>query len=285
MIVHLLQRALVALVRVAVAALLILVLIELGGGVFARAERHVWEIDLAAAVPEDLAARPLSWSDLLAERVAASARVMLLSTAGALLTGLSWGLLGARWRKFGGARLLAAPFAAFACVPGFWWVIAVAVYSYFHWGRPGFANDLVVEEGPDLLTWWHAAVIALPVFAVGAAWQIRAVASVIEGEAARPWVRTWFVEGRNDEEIFYGHLLGQAWRAALAKTAAIWPAMLGALVVLETAFRFEGVGSLLVESIRLSSHPGMIFAALTLTIAAAVGSFLAEAIAPPREAR
>lgn len=283
MIVHLLQRALVALVRVAVAALLILVLIELGGGVFARAERHVWEIDLAAAVPEELAARPLSWSDLLAERVAASARVMLLATGGAMLTGLSWGLLGARWRKFGGARLLASPFAAFACVPGFWWVIAVAVYSYFHWGRPGFANDLVVEEGPDLLAWWHAAVIALPVFAVGAAWQIRAVASVIGGEAARPWVRTWFVEGSNDEEIFYGHLLGYSWRSALARNAEVWPAMLGALVVLETAFRFEGVGSLLVESIGLSSHPGMIFAALTLTVAAAAGSFLAEAVAPPRE--
>ncbi len=285
MIVHLLQRALVALIRVAVAALLILVLIELGGGVFGQADRHVWEIDLGAPVPEELAPSSLPWSDLLAARVAASARVMLLASGAAILTGLSWGLLGARWRRFGGARLLASPFAAFACVPGFWWVIAVAVYSYFHWGRPGFANDLVVEEGPDLLTWWHAVVLALPVFAVGAAWQIRVVATVIEGEAARPWVRTWFVEGRNDEEIFYGHLLGQSWRTALAKTASVWPAMLGSLVVLEAAFRFDGVGSLLVESVRLSSHPGMILAALTLTVAAAVGAFFAEAVTPPLESR
>lgn len=285
MIVHLLQRALVALIRVAVAALLILVLIELGGGVFARSDQHVWTLDLNAPVPEELAPRSVSWTAVVAERASASARVLLLAGGGALLTGLSWGLLGARWRRFGGPRLLAAPFAAFACVPGFWWVIVVAIYSYFHWGRPGFANDLVVEEGPDLLTWWNAAVIALPVFAVGAAWQIRAVAAVIEGEAARPWVRTWFVEGRNDEEIFYGHLSGRSWRSALAKSAAVWPAMSGALVVVETAFRFDGIGSLLVESIRLSSHPGMILAALALTLATAACQFIAEVAAHLEEKR
>lgn len=285
MIVHLLQTALVALVRVAVAALFILLLIELGAGVFGRSDQHVWAIDLNAPVPAELSPRPVSWPAFLAERVAASARVLLLAGGGALLTGLSWGLLGARWRRFGGPRLLAAPFAVFACVPGFWWVIAVAIHSYFHWGRPGFANDLVVEEGPDLLAWWNAAVVALPVFAVGAAWQIRAVAAVVEGEASQPWVRTWFVEGRNDEEIFYGHLSGKSWRSALAKSAAVWPAMAGALVAVETAFRFDGIGSLLVESIRLSSYPGMIFAALALTLAAAAGTFLSEVMAPTGETR
>src|SRR5690606_25177278 len=123
--------------------------------------------------------------------------------------------------------LLAAPFAAFACAPGFWFVGLVAIYSYFHWQRPGFAGDLVVERGPDLLAWWNAAVVALPAAAAGIASQIRAAAGALEREAARPWARGLFVAGANDEEIFYGHALRRAAPALIDLADRPLPVLLG----------------------------------------------------------
>jgi len=165
-------------------------------------------------------------------------------------------------------------------VPGFWFVVLVAIYSYFHWQRPGFANDLVVERGPDLLTWWHAAVVALPAMAGGAAWQIRAVAAVLERETARPWVRGLFVAGANDEEIFYGRAIPRAAVSLAALLDRPVAAILGSLVVVESAFRYPGLGSLLVESVRLGSYPGILLASLSLAAIVLVATLLRELISP-----
>ena len=248
--------------------------------VMGEAERHVWSPEAYGAVPPELAPRPLTWEGLIQSRAAGTARVLVLVIPSVLLIGYSWGMLGARLRRYHAARLLAAPFAAFACVPGFWFVVLVAIVSFFHWQRPGFANDLVVERGPDLLAWWHAAVVALPAMAGGAAWQIRAVAAVLERETARPWVRGLFVAGANDEEIFYGRAIPRAASSLAALLDRPVAAILGSLVVVESAFRYPGLGSLLVESVRLGSYPGILLASLSLALIVLMATLLRELISP-----
>ncbi len=281
MIRHVLQRLLVAMIRFAAAGIGLLLLMELAFCVIGGSDRHVWDAESYASVPAELASPPRLWEDLLRERLAATGRVLLLAVPGILLVGYAWGILGARRRRYGAIGLLSAPFAAFACVPGFWFVTLVAIHSYFHWQRPGFADDLVVERGPDLLSWWHAAVVALPGMAAGIAWQIRAVAAELEREATRPWMRSLFVEGANNEEIFYDHVLRRSVPNLAALADGAVPALLGSLVVLEPAFRYPGLGSLLVESIRLDSYPGILLAALSLSAIATAATFLRELAAPP----
>lgn len=280
MIRHFLQRLLVALIRFMAAGIGLLLLMEISFVVFGDASRHVWTPGVFAEVPAELAPRPRGWGDLLGNRAIGTARVLALAIPGVLLVGYSWGLLGARLRRYHAARLLAAPFAAFSCIPGFWFVVLVAIYSYFHWQRPGFANDLVVERGPDLLAWWHAAVVALPVLAAGAAWQIREVAAVVERETTRPWVRGLFVAGANDEEIYYGRAIPRAWPELVAIGDRTMPMILGGLVVVESAFRYPGAGGLLVESVRLGSYPGILYASLSLVAAALAGTLLRECFSP-----
>ncbi len=281
MIRHILQRLLVATIRFLAAGMGLLVLMEFSFLVLAGSKVHLWDATAWGAVPVELSPRPLDWSELLRLRGEATARILLLAVPGSLLIGYSWGIPGARLRRQRAATLLAAPFAALACVPGFWFVGLVAIYSYFHWHRPGFANELVVERGPDLLTWWHAAVVALPALVGAAAWQIRAVAAVLEREVARPWVRGAFIAGANDEEIFYRRALRRSLVPLLDLSDRAIPVLLGSLVVLEPAFRYPGIGSLLVESIRLGSYPGIFFASLFLTALTTIATLMREVLSPP----
>ncbi len=280
MIRQVLQRLLVAWIRFVAAAFGLLLLMEFSFVVLGGSDRHVWQADSYGPLPPEFAGASRDWGDLLRDRGIATGRVLLVAIPAVWLVGYTWGVLGARLRRYRAVSLLAAPFAAFACAPGFWVVVLVAIHSYFHWQRPGFADDLVWEGGPDLLPWWHATVVALPATAAGIAWQIRAAAGVLEREGSRPWVRGLFVEGANDEEIFYGRVLRRTAPALAALFDRPLPALLGSLVVLETAFRYPGVGALLVDAVRLQSHAGVLLGSLSFVVLATLAALFRELIAP-----
>lgn len=262
----LLQSLLVALIRFAAAGVALIVLIELAYCVIGGSDRHVWLPESYGPVPPELSALPANWAGLLENRAAASLPVILIGVSGVLLIGYSWGTLGARLRRFHGARLLGSPFSAFSCVPGFWFVVLVAIYSYFQWERPGFANDLVVDQGPDILGWWHVFVIALPAMAAGVAWQIRAVSVVLEREVARPYLRGLFIAGYSDEDIFYRNAFRRALPSLLSLSDRTVSSLAGSLICLEFAFRYPGIGSLLVESVKLGSYGGILVSALSIAV-------------------
>ncbi len=281
MIHHCLQRTLVAVIRLAAVGMALFLLIEFSFSVVGGRRGPLWEGGLFTPVPAELVTQPLSWKRLLLERFFASGRVLLLAVPTLLLVGYAWGILGARRRRFRIAQLLSAPFAAFACVPGFCFVVLVAAYAYFYWQRPGFADELVVEQGPDLLAWWHAAVVALPAVAAGIAWQIRAVATELEREMSAPWVRGLALAGASSEEIFYARLLPRARFRLAALSDGFLPALLSQLVILEPAFRYPGLGSLLVDSIRLGNPSGILLAGLSLAWIATVATWTRELLTPP----
>ncbi len=275
-----LQRVLVASVRFLAVAGGLLLLTEVSFSFLGGARGHAWDFDPAAPPPAELASPGTTWGGLLAERGWASARVLFLATSATLLVGYAWGILGARFRRQRLPRLLAAPFAALACAPGFWLVALVAVFSYFRWQRPGFADDLLLEETLPLMAWWNAAVVALPAAVAGISWQILAVSRIIEGETSAPWLRGLFVAGVTEEAIFYRHALRRARPALLALADTGLPATMGALVVLEPAFRFPGMGSLLVEGVKQGHAPAVFAVSLCFVGVATGATLLRELLAP-----
>ena len=256
------HRLVVALIRFGAAGMALLVLIELSFCVIGDSDRHVWLRDSYGPVPAELSDKGVSWGELVHDRMSATLPVLGLCLSGVFLVGYNWGVLGARLRRFHAARLLSAAFSAFACLPGFWFVVMVAIYSYFHWQRPGFANDVVVEEGPDLLSWWNACILALPAMAAAVGWQIRAVSGVLERELSRPYVRGLFASGYSDEDIFYSNVFRRSLPSLLALSDRTIPALTGSLICLEYAFRYPGMGSLLVESVLLQNYGGIIASSL-----------------------
>jgi len=272
-------RFLVGILRLAGGAVFLVLLIEGSHAVLGGSDRHVWEAASWAPPPPEFSGRQAGWGAVVAERTAASGRVVLLALPALWFFGYAWGLLGARLRRLRGARWLSAPFSLLACAPGVWVVVLAAVYSYLRWQRPGFANDLVVDRGPDLLAWWHAAVVAVPAAAGLVAWQIRAVSAALEREAARPWVKGLFVGGASDEEIFYGHVLRHARSSLLDLLDRSFPALLGALVCLESAFRYPGIGALLVDSVKYGSYGGILASAFVLMSGSAALTFARESLA------
>lgn len=264
MIRFILQRIGVLTVRLLVAALVLVVLIEAGFGILGGTDQHVWSITWDEPVPEEVAsaaAEVPGWIRLLGERLLASLPVVGMAWGGALLVGSAWGLLGARFRRFQATSFLAAPWSLLACAPAFWIVVAVAVYSYSAWQRPGFADELRVESGPNLLYWWNAAIVALPLLGMAAAWQIRAVSGVIVEEASQPFVKGLFLAGYRDEDIFHRNVVRRCRPALISLVDRTLPAVLGGLVVVEPAFRFQGLGAMLADSIRSAAYPGILLSA------------------------
>lgn len=270
-----LQRLAVTILRLGIAAMFLLVLIEISYVVLGGAERHVWE-DFSMA---GRGARAPGTPDSVEVWKAASANtifVLAFAYGGALLVGYVWGILAARWRRVGGKYLLSLIFSVFASVPPFWFAIVVAMYSFFFWKRPGFANDWVVERGPDVLSWWHAAVVALPAFAGAAGWQIRAVSTVLEREASLPYVRGLFYSGYSDENIFYGNVLRRAVPALIRLLDGTLPFVIGCTICVEWAFRYRGIGRLFVEAVRAADYRGVFLGGIWMAVLVCVIMFLRE---------
>jgi len=276
MIRFLLQRLLLLADRLAAVAVSLLLLMELAFCVLGGSDRHVWATDSWRAPGGEFAAEGDGWGRVLADRTPVTLRAAAIAWGGALLIGYSWGILGARLRRFRATRWIALPFHSFACVPGFFFVVLVAIYSCYQWQRPGFANEVVVETGPDLLGWWHALVVALPALAGAAAWQLRAVSYEVEREAVRPFVKGLYLAGYRDDDIFYGNVCRRARSALAGQLDRTLPFILGSHVVVEWAFRYEGVGSLLVEATRADRYEGIFLSGLWMAAAIGVASLARE---------
>lgn len=271
-----LQRLLVLSLRLTITALLLVALIEIGFCVFGRGNPHVWEIalaeDLTRVFPDGRV-----WEDVKF-RILQSSCVLLIAYGGAVLVGYSWGILAARTRRWKGSCLLSLPWSALACAPAFWLVVGVAIFSFFHWKRPGFADDLVVETGPNILQWWNAAVVAVPLLAVAASWQIRAVSGVLEKEASQPYVTGLFLSGYRDEDIFHRNIVKRSARRLLEIFDATLPVILSGLILAEWAFHYDGMGALAVDSVKAGSYTGIFVAGMWSAFLIAITALVRELI-------
>lgn len=274
-----LHRLLIAVIRLGIAAAFLILLVEVGYVLLGGADRHVW--DLSSYQDHSAGAEIVvtGWGDKWKSASTHTLLVLALAYGGALLVGYIWGVLAARWRRMGGKYLLSALFSAFAAVPPFWFAIAVAIFSYFSWQRPGFADDWVVDQGPDVLSWWNAAVVALPAMAAATGWQIRAVAEVLEKEAGLPYVRGLFYSGYSDENIFYGNVFRRSLPDLVALIDSTLPFLLGCIIYVEWAFRYAGIGRLFVEGVRQGIYEDILMGGVWMAIVVCIARFCREVIA------
>lgn len=192
----------------------------------------------------------LAGTDLVSRLLASSAAFGLAYLL-VLVTGLGWGLLGARLRRFRLAPVLAAPACLAACAPGFWIVLLLAHRALFHWDQPGFANELAAEGGAGrLLAWWHLSFLAALAALGPIAWLLRSTAADLTEHAAAPYLERLFLRGHDGESLFYRNAFRDAAPSLAARIDRPVAPLLGALVPLEWAFRFDGAGNLLVEALR-----------------------------------
>lgn len=257
------QRILVFFVRWNIAGLFLLVLIELSYGVFGASEIHVWDMRFSDPVLplEGAFIESPTWEEVL-PLMTNSTLVVGISWLVVLLVGYSWGILSARLHHFHIGSLLLLPWLALAAVPSFWWVIQVGIYSYFTWERPGFADEIMVESGPDVMRWWNITVLALPLSVLGISLQMRRVRHRIRTEAVLPFVRGLRQAGYSDSEIFYQNVLRRLRGKLVNLSDETFPLLLGGAMFVEVAFRYEGMGPFLVRSLELDYYPGILVAGL-----------------------
>lgn len=280
-----LQRLLIAVIRLGLSSLFLVLLIEVGFVLLGGSERHVWN---RSSYPDGSSAFPSvgpGWGEVWKSASLNTLAVLMLAYGGALLVGYVWGVLAARWRRFGGKYFLSGVFGLVAVIPPFWFAIVVAIYSYFSWQRPGFADDWIVERGPDILFWWHAVIVALPAFAAATGWQIRAVSTVLEKEAALPYVRGLFYSGYSDENIFYGNVFRRSLPSLIRLLDSTLPFVLGCTMCVEWAFRYSGVGRMFVDGVRDGAYENILAGGLWMICAVCGVRFVRETIAGVLEKR
>ena len=82
--------------------------------------------------------------------------------------------------------------------------------------------------------------------------------------------------GYSEEDIFYRHAFRRALPALFAAGDRTFSALAGSIVCLEYAFRYPGIGSLLVEAVRLGSYGGILVSAFVLAAFVSAGVIFCE---------
>ena len=256
-----LQRLFFSVARLGVIFLLLLLLMEFAFCGLGGADQHLWQASSYQPFGGGAAGLGSFWL-LFGERSMASLRVLLIAISCVLLIGYGWGFLAARLRKYHMETILRFAFSAFSTIPGFWFVILMAIYSYSIWQRPGFADEVIVTTGPDLLGWWYAFVVAIPLIAAGSASLISSVFNAISSEMSKPYIQGLFVGGYNSESIFHDHVVKGAATSLLRALDRQLPLLFGLLVGVEFAFRYRGMGSLLIESVNAANYGGILLSSM-----------------------
>lgn len=274
----LIRRLLILSLRIGSIAAVLLVLIEIGFGWLREDSIHVWNLAFSAPVSPELSPSGESAVTWVWRAFGNSVPTLLIAMLGIWMIGYGWGILGSRFRSLGASFLLRAPFGIAACFPGFWLVILISLYSYFVWERPGFADEIRVEQGPDLVVWWNASVVALPLILVGSSRLLRAVSSVLTDRAAEAHRGAFFLLGASSEEVFYQQVCRPVRHQLAELLDRVFPLTLGGLVIVETAFHQGGIGFAFVKGIREGSTSVVFLSAFLIACLGAILALVRECL-------
>ncbi len=274
------KRLSIAAVRFIGIALILLVLMELSYCILGDNNRHVWEAaSYSATVPEGMPHQGQNWVAVFSSHAAGSLLVLGIAFSVVILIGYGWGILGARMRRIGLIHYVTLPFGLLACIPGFWFITMVVVFTLFRWGRPGFADELSVSEGFDYLTLWHATVLAFPITFGMLCWQLKAVSKEICAKAAEPYVKALYIRGHRSEAIFYRNIFKQSISGLVLLFDKTLSPLMGALIAVEWAYRYPGIGTLLVESAREARFEGVFLTGIGMSSFIILMTLLREIVA------
>lgn len=134
------------------------------------------------------------------------------------------------------------------CSPEF--VVATALVLLFSSTLGWLPAVSLLPPGGDLFARPQVLVLpALTITIVGSATLLRLVRPIVEKESATAHVEAARLAGVSPTRVLVHHLLPGAWAPALQASAMLVPYLVGGTVIVERAFGFPGLGSLLVQAV------------------------------------
>lgn len=195
--------------------------------------------------------------------VLAAVGIAILGWGGALAAGLR---PGSRVDRVVSSAALGA-----ICAPEF--VLATALVLVFssmlHW-LPAVS---LMPAGGSLVD--RPQVLVLPVLTitiVGSASLLRLVRPIIARESASAHVEAARLAGIGPTRVLLRHLLPGAWGPSLQASAMLVPYLVGGTVVVERAFAFPGLGSLLIQAVT-SREAGLLMACSLVVVGLTVCAY------------
>ena len=293
MIAQLLQRLLVLLLRFLAVWLLVALVVEIamtgprvrGEAVGGQTMEIVRELatgnlptDLVAVVSGE--ATGVSWLAALGKSTLASFTVCAFAILVMLSFGPVFGVLAGRYRRHPWFEAMLSPLLAAAWLPGFWIASLAVWWQVEHWGMPGFADGEAATGGPMRIEWlWRTSLVALPVALVAIGWQVRFIAGTLRRSAGATHVLAAYSRGMGGGGLFYRHVFRNSLYPLIRSIDRSLPAMLGMQLLVEWAFRYPGLGTLVIESARSSQFAGLLSGGLLISTLLVVAHWVGETTA------
>ncbi|WP_456276715.1 ABC transporter permease [Bacillus sp. AK128] len=184
--------------------------------------------------------------EIFNERFWITVQLALIGTGLAVLIGLIAGIISAT-RKYSLADVSLMIFALFGLsMPNFWLGIMLI---YF------FAVDLKMLPVAGWGTWEHMILPAITLGTGGAAIIARMTRSSMLEVVNQDFIRTAYAKGVSDKLVIYKHALRNALIPVVTVVGLQFGGLLGGAVITETVFAINGLGRLIIDSIRAHDFP------------------------------
>jgi len=185
-------------------------------------------------------------SEIFDQRFGITVQLALIGTALSVLFGLVAGIISAT-RKYSFIDVSVMVAALFGLsMPNFWLGILLI---YF------FAVNLGVLPVAGWGTWQHMILPAITLGTGGAAIIARMTRSSMLEVINQDYIRTAYAKGVSDKLVIYKHALRNALIPVVTVVGLQFGGLLGGAIVTETVFAINGLGRLIIDSIRAHDFP------------------------------
>jgi peptide/nickel transport system permease protein len=189
--------------------------------------------------------RPVT-EEIFASRFGITVQLALIGTAAAVLLGLIAGIISAT-RKYSAADVGIMLVALFGLsMPNFWLGIML-IYL--------FSVNLGWLPVAGWGSWKHMILPAITLGTGGAAIIARMTRSSMLEVLNQDYVRTAYAKGVSDKLVIYKHALRNALIPVVTVVGLQFGGLLGGAVITETVFAINGLGRLIIDSIRAHDFP------------------------------
>lgn len=189
--------------------------------------------------------RPVA-EEIFASRFAITVQLALIGTAAAVLLGLIAGIISAT-RKYSLTDVGIMLVALFGLsMPNFWLGIML-IYL--------FSVNLGVLPVAGWGTWEHIILPAITLGTGGAAIIARMTRSSMLEVINQDYIRTAYAKGVSDRLVIYKHALRNALVPVVTIVGLQFGGLLGGAIITETVFAINGLGRLIIDSIRAHDFP------------------------------
>lgn len=204
---------------------------------------------------------------------------LILGAAAAFLTyalGIPLGLLAAARRNTWIDRLVSAFAALCMGIPNFWLALLL-IYL--------FSSELRWLPTSGTGSWKHLVMPAVVLAAEGIAVTARMMRSAMLDQLGQDFVRTHRAKGISERTIVVSRVARTALIPVISLAGLRFGWLIGYALVVETIFRWPGIGYLLVDSVLRRDYPVAQFFSLVLVFVVVVSNLAADilyAVADPR---